>query len=326
MSAISTVSDLIIAVAMGVGLLVPLARVEQPPIVTRIGVLTPLGDISAEEGLREGLSELGYIEGRSLTIEWRRYEQSSDAMRSAAADLVQSRVNVIVAVGTQVARAALSETSTIPIVFVSADPVGTGLAASLAHPGANATGLSSQTTDLMAKRLQLLQQIAPRTRRVMMLVNPDSPLYTAVLTEAQKAGRTLRLAIAPLNARNAQELDVVLRGVQHRSRDALIVSSDVFFIANRDQIAKTVQTAKLPTLVPNKDYWGEGVLMAYGSGLKELDHRAAVYIDKILKGAKPADLPIEQGSIRLVIDLRVARELGLKVPQDLLYRADEVIR
>jgi putative ABC transport system substrate-binding protein len=289
-------------------------------------VLTPLGDLSAEEGLREGLSELGYVEGKNLTIEWRRYAQSSDAMRSAAADLVRSRVDLIVAIGTQAGRAALSETSTVPIVFVSGDPVGTGLAASLAHPGANATGLSSQTTELMAKRLQLLQQIAPRTRRVIMLVNPDSPLHAAVLEEAQKAARTLRMDIAPLKASNPAELDAALRTIQHRAGTALIISSDVFFIANRDKIAEAVRKARLPTLVPNKDYRGEGVLMAYGSGLRELDHRAAVYIDKILKGNKPANLPIEQGSVRLVIDLRAARNLGLKVPQELLYRADEVIR
>ena len=302
------------------------AQSAQPPMVARIGVLTPLGDISAEEGLREGLRDLGYIEGKNLTIEWRRYEQSSDALRSAAADLVRSKIDLIVAVGTQAARIALSETSTIPIVFVSGDPVGTGLAASLAQPGANATGLSSQTTDLVAKRLELLQEIAPRTRRVMILVNPDGPLHAATLAEIQKAGRSLRIDIAPLNARNTGELELVLRSLKRSSGDALMVSSDVFFIANRDQVAKAVRKAKMPTLVPNKDYWADGVLMAYGSGVKELDHRAAVYIDKILKGARPGELPIEQGSVALVIDLRVARELGLKVPQELLYRADEVIR
>jgi putative ABC transport system substrate-binding protein len=315
-----------VALGVVIGFLLLSARADQPPNVARIGVLTPLGDLSAEEGLREGLSELGYVEGKNLTIEWRRYAQSSDAMRSAAADVVRSRVDLIVAVGTQAARAALSETSTIPIVFVSGDPVGTGLATSLAHPGANATGLSSQTTELMAKRLQLLQQIAPRTRRVIMLVNPDSPLHAAVVEETEKAARTLRLDIAPLKAGNPAELDAALRAIQRSAGTALIVSSDVFFIANRDKIADAVREARLPTLVPNRDYWGEGVLMAYGSGLRELDHRAAVYIDKILKGAKPANLPIEQGSVRLVIDLRAARDLGLKVPQELLYRADEVIR
>ena len=324
----SAASGAVRGVALGVmiGLLLLSARADQPPNVAHIGVLTPLGDVSAEEGLGEGLSELGYVEGKNLTIEWRRYAQSSDAMRSAAADLVRSRVDLIVAVGTQAARAALSETSTIPIVFVSGDPVGTGLAASLAHPGANATGLSSQTTDLMAKRLQLLQQIAPRTRRIIMLVNPDSPLRAAVVEEAQKAARTLRMDIAPVNAGNPAQLDVALRAIPRRAGTALIISSDVFFIANRDKIADAVRKTRLPTLVPNRDYWGEGVLMAYGSGLRELDHRAAVYVDKILKGAKPANLPIEQGSVRLVIDLRVARDLGLKVPQELLYRADEVIR
>jgi len=302
------------------------ARAEQPPIMAHIGVLTPLGDQSAEDGLREGLSELGYIEGKNLSFEWRRYEQSGEALRAAAADLARSRVDIIVAVGTQAARAAISATSSIPIVFVSGDPVASGLAASLAHPGANATGLSSQTADLMAKRLELLHQIAPRARRVIMLVNPEGPVHAAVLRETQKAGRTLRMDVVALNAGNPEQLGAALRNVQRTPGTALIVSSDVFFIANRNQIGNAVRSAKLPTLVPNKDYWSEGVLMAYGSGLKELDHRASIYIDKILKGAKPADLPIEQGSVKLVIDMRVARELGLKVPQELLYRADEVIQ
>src|SRR5262249_49113993 len=212
------------------------------------------------------------------------YEQSGEAMRAAAADLARSRVDVIVAVGTQAARAAISATSSIPIVFVSGDPVASGLAASLAHPGANATGLSSQTADLMAKRLELLHQIAPRARRVIMLVNPEGPVHAAVLRETQKAGRTLRMDVVALNAGNPEQLGAALRNVQRTPGTALIVSSDVFFIANRNQIGNAVRSAKLPTLVPNKDYWSEGVLMAYGSGLKELDHRASIYIDKILKG------------------------------------------
>ena len=296
-------------------------------VVKRIGVLTPLGEISAEEGMTEGLSELGYTEGKNLTIEWQRYPQSVDALRSAAADLVRSRVDLIVADGTQAARAVLSETSTIPVVFISGDPVGSGLAASLAHPGANATGLSTQTSDLMAKRLQLLQQLAPRTQRIILLLNPASPLHEAVLRETRQAGRMLRIDIVPLTARNADELDVALRGLKHRASDAFVVSSDVFFMVSKDKITDAARRTRLPTLVPTRDYRADGVLLSYGPNLKEMNHRAAIYVDRILKGAKPADLPIEQGSkFELIIDLRVARELGIKVPQDLLYLADEVIR
>ena len=313
----------VVAAAM---LLCCTALADQAPAVARLGVLLPIGRAPAEAILRQGLSELGYVEGRNLTIDWRRYEQSI-AARSAAADLVRSRVDLVVAFGTTGAHAALSATSTIPLVFVSADPIGTGLAASLAHPGANATGISSQSTDLMAKRLELLRQIMPRTRRVILLVNPDNPLYAGVLTEARKAARALRIQVDTLNAGDADQLDTALLGIRRRAGDALIVSSDSVFIVNYKKIADAVRKVKLPTLVPNQNYWGDGVLMSYGTEIEEAERRVAVYIDKILKGAKPGDLPIEQVSkVNLVIDLRVARDLGLTVPQDLLLRADEVIR
>jgi putative tryptophan/tyrosine transport system substrate-binding protein len=285
------------------------------------------GDRVVELALVEGLSALGYVEGRNLTINWRQYEQSGEAIRAAAAELVQSRVDLIIVNGTQAARAVLSETSSTPVVFLSADPISAGLAASLAHPGANATGISTQSTELIAKRLQLLRQIAPRTRHIVMLVNPDSPMYGAILREAHKAARAQRIRISTLDAGDADELSAALRGVQGKAGYALIVSSDAFFIANRDTIGSAVRKAKLPTLVPTNNYWGDGVLMSYGPNLAELLRRVAVYVDKILKGAKPADLPIEQSTkLELIIDSHVAREMGLKVPQELLIRADKVIQ
>ena len=323
----ATVRSLILGVATAIALVSCTARAEQPPATTRIGVLAPLGNTGPETGLREGLSELGYTEGKNLSIEWRRYAQSTEAIRSAVADLVRSRVDLIMALSTEAARAAVSATSTIPVVFVSGDPVAAGLATNLARPGANATGVSSQTADLMAKRLQLFQQIVPRARHVVLLVNPDYPVHAAIVRETQNAARTLRVHIETLSARNADELDAALRVIEHGASDALIVGSDVFFIVNKDKIAEAVRRAKLPTLVPTKDYRGEGMLISYGPSLKEMGRRAAAYVDRILRGAKPGDLPIEQGvKFELVIDLRVARELGLKVPQDLLLRADEVIR
>jgi putative ABC transport system substrate-binding protein len=195
------------------------------PTIVRVGVLMPSGSHS-ETGLREGLSELGYIEGKNLSIESRPYAQSTEALQSAAADLVRSGVDVIVAVGTQAAHAALSATSTIPVVFLSGDPVASGLAASLARPGANATGVSTQTTELMAKRLELFRQIVPRIRRATLLVNPDNPLHAAILSETQKVARTLRIQIVPLNARNADELDTALRGLRRNGADAFIVTGD----------------------------------------------------------------------------------------------------
>ena len=320
-----TIFKFLMVAALAMSLL-PAAHADPVPAVVRIGALAPLVTTSPEEGFRLGLAELGYVEGRNLIIERRRAE-SSDGFRSAAADLVRSKVNLIVAFGTQAARAALSATATIPVVFISGDPVGTGLAESLAHPGGNATGVSTLSTELIPKRLELLKQVAPYVRRVILLGNPSGPLQAGVLKEARKAGEALRMRIVAVDARNAAELDAALRRLQHRASDGFMVSSDLLFLANRAKVAAAVARARLPSMVPWRDYHDVGVLMSYGASTKEMGRQAAGYVDKILKGAKPADLPIEQSSkYDLVIDLRVARELGLKVPQELLFRADEVIR
>ena len=316
---------LLMMVALAMNLL-PIAYADPVPGVVRIGALTPRVNTSPEDGLREGLAELGYIEGKNLIIERRRAETSAD-LRSAAEDLVSTKVNLIVAFSTPAARAALSATSTIPVVFLSGDPVGTALAESLSHPGGNASGVSTLSTELMPKRLELLQQIAPQVRRVILLGNPSSPLQTGVLKETRRAGEALHIQVVAVDARNAKELDIALLGLQHRASDGFMVSSDVLFLANRAKVAAAVSKARLPGVFPWRDYHDVGVLMSYGSSTREMGRQAAVYVDKILKGAKPADLPIEQSSkYDLVIDLRVARELGLKVSQELLFRADEVIR
>jgi putative ABC transport system substrate-binding protein len=302
------------------------AYADPVPGVVRIGALTPRVNTAPEEGLQQGLAELGYIESRNLIIERRRAE-TSDELRSAAEDLVSIKVNVIVAFSTPAARAALSATSTIPVVFLSGDPVGTALAESLSHPGGNASGVATLSTELMPKRLELLQQIAPHVRRVILLGNPSSPLQTGVLKEMRRAGEALRIQVVAVDARNAKELDAALLGLQHRASDGFMVSSDVLFLANRAKVAAAVTRARLPGVFPWRDYHDVGVLMSYGSSTREIGRQAAVYVDKILKGARPADLPVEQSSkYDLVIDLRIARELGLKVPQELLFRANEVIK
>ena len=324
-SSSATSRKLLMVVALAMGLL-PVAHADPAPSEVRIGALMPLEMTSLEEGLRQGLAELGYVEGKNLIIERRRAE-SSDGLRSAAEDFVRSKVNLIVALTTTAARAALSATATIPVVFVSGDPVATGLAESLAHPAGNATGVSTLSTELMPKRLELLQQVAPHVRRVILLGNPGSQLQAGVLKEARKAGEALRMQIVAVYARNAKELDAALRGLQHHASDGIMVSSDVLFLGNRAKVAAAVARARLPGIFPWRDYHDVKVLMSYGASSKEMGRQAAGYVDKILKGAKPADLPIEQSSkYELVIDLRVARELGLKVPQELLFRADEVIR
>ena len=316
---------MLIAVVLAMSLLT-IAHADPAPGVVRIGALTPLAMTSFEEGLRQGLAEFDYIEGKNLIFERRRAE-SSDALLSAAQDLVSSKVNLIVALTTPGARAALSATPTLPVVFISGDPVGTGLAKSLAHPGGNATGVSTLSTELMAKRLELLKQVAPHIRRVILLGNPGSQLQAGVLKEARRAGKALHIQIVAVNARNVAELDAALSRLQHGPSDAFMVASDVLFLGNRAKIAAAVAKARLPGIFPWRDYHDAGVLMSYGSSTKEMGRQAAAYVDRILKGAKPADLPIEQSSkYELVIDLRLARAMWLKVPRSLLARADEVIR
>jgi putative tryptophan/tyrosine transport system substrate-binding protein len=299
------------------------AEQEQPPLTHRIGVLS----VPMEEFLRQGLRERGYTEGKNIIIEWRRAKQSGQELGSLAAELVQSKVDVIVTSGTLAARAALAATTTIPVVFSAGDPVGTGLAASLVKPGKNGTGVSVVSTELTAKRLDFLHQLAPRARRIAFLMNSSNPLGPLQLKEARNATSVLGVGLIILDSRNAAELDHTLHALQRNSVDAVLVTADLLFQLNKSKIARAVRQGKLPGMFPYREYLDDGMLASYGPDLKELASRMAVYVDKILKGAKPADLPIEQLSkYELIINLRVARELGIKVPQELLYRADEVMR
>ena len=296
---------------------------EQPPL-PHIGVLS----VPPVDGLlRAGLRERGYIEGKNIRIDWRSpYGNDQDA-QSVAADLVREQVDVIVTFGTLGARAALSATATIPVVFSAGDPVATGLADSLVRPGRNGTGVSVVSTELAAKRLDFLHQLAPRARRIGYLMNSANPLGPVQLDEARKAAPMLGLELVILDARNVAELNERLRTLNRRSVDGVLVTPDPLFQMHKSAIAVAVHRAKLPGMFPYKEYLDDGTLSSYGPDLRELSYRMAVYVEKILKGAKPSDLPIEQISkYQFIIDLRTARALGIKVPQELLYRADEVLR
>ncbi len=317
---------LIARVAIGVAFLSTLAQAD--PLPRRIGVLMPpLATSAVEEGLREGLRELAYVEGKDLIIEWRRFTGTQEELQSAAADLARSKVDVIVAIGSPAARAALAATA-LPVVFtLVGDPVATGFAASLANPGGHGTGVATLSTALGAKRLELLHQMVPRAGRIVYLMNSSSPISAPQLEEAQKAARTLRVKLVPLDARNAGELDAVLRAIPRSGADGVLVAGELLFLVHKAKVAEAVRKAKLPTTVPSKESLDNGVLMSYGPNVRDTARRLAAYIDKILRGAKPSDLPIEQISkFELIIDLRVARALKLDVPQALLLRADEVIR
>jgi putative tryptophan/tyrosine transport system substrate-binding protein len=227
---------------------------------------------------------------------------------------------------TPAARAALQGT-TVPVVFVAGDPVGTGLAASLARPGGRGTGVSMLMPEMASKRMELLRQVAPGIHRIIFLMNSSNPLNARMLEEEQRTARTLGVELVSLDARDANELDVALHAMPRSAAGGVLVSPDLFFLANRAKVTQAVRKAKLPAIYPYKEYHDAGALMSYGANVKEANRKAAVYVDKILKGAKPSELPIEQMSkYDLIIDLRVARAMGIHVPRDLLLRADEVIR
>ena len=215
----------------------------------------------------------------------------------------------------------------VPVVFLAGDPVSSGLAASLAHPGSHSTGVSLLQPEMVSKRVELLRQAAPGIRRVVFLMNSSNPLNVPMLEEAQRATRTLGVELVTLDARNVAELDAALRAMSRSAPDGVVVSADLLFLKNKTKLTQAVRKAKLVAIFPFKEYHDDGALMSYGANNTEAARKAAVYVDKILKGAKPSELPIEQMSkYELIIDLRVARGMGFHVPQDLLRRADEVIR
>jgi putative ABC transport system substrate-binding protein len=294
----------------------------------RIGVLWPDAAVaSSEEGLRQGLREQNYLEGRDLVIEWRRTGASVEDARPPAAELVRSNVALILALNTSSARAAMEATTTIPIVFISADPVATGLAKSMARPGGNATGVSVVSPELVAKRLDLMHQVLPHARRIAFLVNPNNANASGQVAEAQKTTRQLGLQLELFEARDSVEIDKSLRAIQRSAPAAILVASDLWLLKEKARILSAIRKAKIPAMFPWKEYHEHGALMSYGPDLKDVTRRTASYVVRILKGASPAELPVEEISkFDLVFDLRVARELKIEVPQELLYRADEVIR
>jgi putative ABC transport system substrate-binding protein len=310
------------------GVLLALVAPADSAEIPRIAVLLPEAAVaSSEVGLRDGLRDQDYLEGRDIVIEWRRIGGSIEDARPHVAELVRSKVALILALNTSSARAAMEATSTIPIVFVSADPVATGLAKSMARPGGNATGVSVASPELVAKRLDLLHQVLPHVRRIAFLRNPNNASIARQDAEAQKAAHQLGVQLEAFDARNAVEIETSLRAIQRSAPGAILVASDLWLLKEKARIASTIRKARIPAMFPWKEYHEHGALMSYGPDLKEVTRRTAFYIVRILKGASPADLPVEEISkFDLVFDLRVARELKIEVPEELLYRADEVIQ
>jgi len=305
------------------------AGAQQATKVPTIGILG--SGIPATQGqwyaaFVQRLRELGWIDGRTVAIEYRWAEGRDERAAEIAAKFVQHKVDVIVTSATAGVVAAKQATSVIPIVFAAAgDPVGTGLVASLARPGGNVTGLSIQQTDLAGKRLELLREVIPGLRRLAMLVNVGNPLAVLDLGEVQAAARTFGLEVITLEIRRGEDITPAFEALKGRA-EALYVVIDPLVGTHRIRINTLVLAARLPTMHTLREGVEAGGLMSYGANLPDLFRRAADFVDKILRGAKPADLPVEQPTkFDLVINLTTAKALGLEIPSTLLARADEVI-
>jgi putative ABC transport system substrate-binding protein len=327
MKAITLVVALILPLILAV-LAAPLAApAQQPPTKTaRIGFL---GDVPPflDEAFRQGLRELGYVDGQNITIEHRAPDWKYERLPGLAAELVRLKVDVIVAASPPATEAAKQATRTIPIVFiVSGDPVAEGFVMRLARPGGNLTGLATISPELVGKQLEMLKAVVPKISRVAVLQNPDQPSHARAVQQAGEPARALGLQLQVLNARNPSEIEAAFAAMTAQRADGLLVMRDAVFRAQRVRIVALAAKSRLPAVYGLREEAEAGGLMAYGSSVPQLFRRAATYVDKILKGVKPADLPVEQPTkFELVINLKTAKALALTLPSSLLARADQVI-
>jgi putative tryptophan/tyrosine transport system substrate-binding protein len=306
-------------------------QAQQPKKVPRIGVMWLYSpDIASpfSEAFRQGLRGLGYIEGQNIALEERWAEGRYDRLPSLAAELVRLNVDIIVTASTQAAQAGQQATRSIPIVMtVVSDPVESGLVGSLARPGGNVTGLSLMHPDLSGKRLELLKEVIPKLSRVAVLSNLSNPIIPPLLRETEAAARALGVQLQVVEVRGPTELDSAFSVITRDRAGALVVLPDGIFQNERRRIAALAAKGRLPAMYAWREAVDAGGLMAYGASLPDIFRRAAVYVDKILKGTKPADLPVEQPTkFELVINLNAAKQIGLTIRPNVLARADKVIK
>jgi putative ABC transport system substrate-binding protein len=307
------------------------AQAQQPKKVPRIGFLSPSspGPDPRVEAFRQGLRELGYVEGQNVTIEYRWADGRFEQLPDLAGELVRLKVDVIVAVVTQASLAAKKATETIPIVMVAVgNPVDSGLIASLARPGANITGTSTMSDEVVGKQLELLKETVPKISRVAAMWNPANPVFQKLqLREVEATARALNVRLQKVEARNPDEIERAFEAIAKERTRALHVFPDPVFTTHRKRIAELALKHRLPAVSGVTEYADAGLLMSYGASFPESYRRAATYVDKILKGAKPADIPVERPiKFEFVINLNTAKQIGLTVPQSVLYRADKVIK
>jgi len=306
------------------------ANSQQSASPRRIGVLLMSFSPESKEvqQFRQGLRDAGYVEGRDVVIEWRFASGDYDQVPLLVANLVQRKIDVIVVESTVAARAIKRATSTIPIVMaIVADPVGSSLVTYLAHPGGNVTGLSLMATELSPKRLQLLKETIPRLSRVAVLWNPDTPYHTKAIADLKAAAPSLSIELKFVSARTPEQFDPAFSAVSRAHAQALYVLDDPIFFTHRMTLLKLASKVRLPVISVQRVWADAGGLTSYGPSFGDLFRRSAGYVDKILKGAKPGDLPIEQPTkFEFIVNLKAAKALGIKVPESILLRADEVIR
>jgi ABC-type uncharacterized transport system substrate-binding protein len=308
----------------------PAAEAQREGRVPRVGYLgtRALSDFGVD-AFRQGLRELGWIEGQNIVVDYRFAMGRLDRLPDLAAELVRRKVDIIVAQATPGAAAAKNATATIPIVMVPVgDPVGLGLVASLAHPGGNVTGVSYSVRglEIMGKHVELLKETVPKIRRVAILLNPANPTRPLTMRDLSIAARSLAVQLQFLEARDPNEFDGAFAAIAKERSEAVVVMADTMFVLHRRRLADLAATSRLPAAYGWREHVEAGGLMSYGPSLSDLFRRSATFVDRILKGAKPGDLPVEQPTtFELAINLKTAKALGLTIPQSLLARADRVI-
>jgi putative ABC transport system substrate-binding protein len=307
------------------------AEAQQPKKVPRIGYLAAASlsaNAARTEAFRQGLRELGYVEGKNIFIEWRYGEGKRDRMPAFAAELVRLKVDVIVTGGSGSTVAAKEATSTIPIVMAQdSDPVGSGVVASLARPGGNITGLSTLAPEIGGKQLELLKEIVPRLVRTAVIGTSTVPGNIQRLREIELAAGAFNVQLKYLEVLGLKHIETAFQAASKGHADALLVLGGPVLNSHRTQVIQLAVKSRLPVIYGRRDYVEDGGLMSYGVSFTDLDRRAATYVDKILKGRKPADLPVEQPTkFEFIINLKAAKQIGLTIPPNVLARADRVIR
>ena len=317
----------IVAVYLTVGVRV---EAQQPTKIARIGYLTaacPDTQSARTEAFRQGLRDLGHIEGQNIAIELRCAEGKPDRLPDLAAELIQIKLDLIVTAGNEATQAAKNATGTIPLVTTGSDPVVSGFVANLAHPGGNITGVTIDAPGLSGKRLELLKESFPKLSRVAVLLYPATPSSKVTMEETEQAARLLKVHLQPVGVETSNELENAFSAMNKKHAEALIKLPSAVLTSYRKQIVELAAKNRLPAMYEDRIIAEDGGLMSYGTDITDLYRRAATYVDKILKGAKPGDLPIEQPKkFEFVINLKTAKQIGLTIPPNVLARADKVIR